>query len=268
MKWSYILFLPAAVSMLWGLITLLHKRMPTRAQLLLSAMLLLEGLAMMVVAVFFRGRAGSLFIYHYLFEVMSVLCGPLYYIGACSLTEGRGATRAQRQVFWMPLLFTVVMTAMSFIIGPLRYERLCWAMREGSVADMMSQGGDPSNAVMLLWNRYVLLFLLVVVNTVIVWSAGRKIDLFQVRFNSFYADDLNAPHLRLNAIKWLSYIFLPVAVAVVAVVLMRPHYYKYYLILLSLVLTAMQWMMGQSVYRLDYDARSLAQYIRKERIQA
>ena len=164
MKWSYILFLPALVNIGWALATLLLKRRPLRSQLVLSVMLLVLGFAMTVLGIFFRGRAGSLFIYFYLFELTAIFCIPLYYVGVCSLTEPRGATLPERRVMSIPLLYSVVLTAGSFLLGPRKFEQLCLAMRDGAVAYLPGEssvrkflvgGVNPSEAKSFLHDFYV-----------------------------------------------------------------------------------------------------------------
>ena len=130
MRWSYILFLPALVSAFWALVIVIGRRRPTRSQVILSLMLLIEAVAMTVFGVFFRGQEEQIFIYTYTFEVLAVVCGPMYYIGICSHTEARGATLEQRRVFIIPLLFIIGLTIAAFWLGPRRYGVMCVDYRE------------------------------------------------------------------------------------------------------------------------------------------
>lgn len=84
MKWSFILFLPAVVSMCWALATIAFKRRLTHAQVILSLTQVMVAFGITMLIVLFRGRAGSLFIYDFVFEVLAVFCMPMYYIGICS----------------------------------------------------------------------------------------------------------------------------------------------------------------------------------------
>lgn len=256
MRWSYLLFLPALVSIGWAVVTLLTKKRPTHAQMLFSFMLILEGVAMMALAVFFRGKAGSLFIYHYTFELLAVLCGPMYYLTICSLVEPRGVTLSQRRVFFIPLTFILVLTILAFVVGPLQYERMCYLIRYG---EMVS--GEPPLEFLLFWSRWVFYLLLVGVNFVLLLMANRKIRLFQERFNAFYADDISAPKLHTTEVNVLTWIFLPLSLAVVLIIAMRPYMYKYYLIVLAVIIAVLQFFIGRVSYRLDYDAHYLARYI-------
>ena len=65
MKWSYIMYLPAFVSAIWALVIVMGRRRPTRSQVVLSLMLLIEAVAMAVFGVFFRGQEEQIFIYTY-----------------------------------------------------------------------------------------------------------------------------------------------------------------------------------------------------------
>ena len=108
------MFLPAIVSAVWALVIVMRYRRPTRSQVILSLMLLIEAVGMTVFGIFFRGQEEQIFIYTFTFEVLSVVCGPMYYIGICSHTEPRGATLKQRRVFLLPLLFIIGLTVAAF----------------------------------------------------------------------------------------------------------------------------------------------------------
>lgn len=261
MKWSYILFLPALVSFLWALATVLLKKQLTRAQLLQSLTLLLEGAAMVLLVIFFRGRAGSLFIYDFLFKILVMFCGPMYYIGICSLTEPRGVTLRQRHVFVIPLIFAIGLTVGAFVLGPRRYEMICYALREGGTYFL---DGDSAWNFMLFWGHYFFLALLAVLFLVIVLMSSFKTRLYQRRFNSYYAANLNAPHITTRWMLIFSWSFALAAAFAIFAVVFRPHYYKYWLILISLLLAVLQHLSGLFCYRMDYDARYLADFVRKE----
>lgn len=261
MKWSFILFLPALVSVLWVLATVLLKKQMTRAQLLLSLTLLLEGMSMVLLAVFFRGRAGSLFIYDYLFETLVMFCAPMYYIGICALTEPRGATLLQRRIFFLPLLFVLGLTIGAFELGPRRYELLCHALREGGASYI---GGDGAWNFMLFWTHWFFPAFALALITVMVIITSIKVRRYQRRFNSYYADNLNAPKITTRLLHILSWCIAPLAVLAVFFVEYRPFYYKYWLILVSVLLAVLQHFSGRFCYRMDYDARYLADLVRKE----
>lgn len=261
MKWSFILILPAAVAILWSLATLLLKRRPTRAQLLLSLTQLLLAFAIIDLDVFFRGTAGRLFIYDFLFVTTSLLCGPLLYLGFCSLVEPRGVTLRQRRSFILPLLFIAGLVAGSFWLGPRRYDQLCYAIREGHAAFHHS---DHAWNFMLLWVHILYPLLLVLLDFVLLLMATAKVRRYQRRFNSYYARGLNRPFIDSRYLILFSWLFLPLAVAVVLLVDLRPHYYKYWLIASSILVAVLLFLLGRFIYRLDHDARALADFIRRK----
>ena len=261
MKWSFILLLPAVVSLFWPIAIALFKKHPTRAQILLSLLLILMAFNIAVMAVFFRGRAGSLFIYNYIYELVSVLCGPVYYVAICSLTEPRGATLRQRRIFFIPLVFILIHTFLSFHLGPRQYEIMCQQIRDGAL------GSHPTNITwnfLLFWSHYFFSALLIVMNFVLVLMASRKSRLFERRFNSYYAQNINARKNNSRPLRLLSWAFLPMAVLVVLTVDYRPYYYKYILIVLSVFLSVIQFYIGRYTYTLDYDARYLADLVRRD----
>ena len=265
MKWSYILFLPAIVSAIWALATTVVRRRPTRAQVVLSLMMLIEAMAMSVLAVFFRGRAGQLFIYDFMFEVLAMVCAPMYYVGICSHTEARGATLLQRRIFFIPLLFIVGLTIGAFWLGPRRYEEMCYAIIEGNATWI---AGDSAWNFLLLWDHFLFPVLLIGMSFILILIATRKINQFQRRYNSYYAEDMNTPHFNTRGFNILACTFLPLAGLVFFAIDFRPHYYKYWLIVCSLLLTALQFITGYFTYRMKYDARMLADYIRTKTLES
>lgn len=261
MKWSFILLLPALASVFWAVATLAFKRQPTKAQVVLSLSLLLLSFAIAALMVFFRGRAGRLFIYDYLFETVAIHSGPLFYLGVCSLTEPRGATLRQRRSFVLPLLFVVGLTVGAFWLGPRRYDLMCNNIREGEV--LWVAGDSPWNF-MLFWDHWLFPLLILLMDTLLMFMATSKMRVYQRRFNSYYARDINARHIDSRHLVLLSWLFLPLGVVVLLMVNLRPSYYKYWLIACSLLLTVLQWFVGRFVYRLDYDARFLAAHVRSK----
>ena len=261
MKWTFLLILPAIVSLMWALATLLLKRRPTRAQTVLSLALILMAFAIVVLDVFFRGRAGKLFIYDFVFETTAVLCAPFYYLGLCALTESRGATLRQRRSFVLPLFFIVGLVAGSFWVGPRRYEEMCYAIRETGASFIP---GYAAWNFMLFWTHWFFPVFLLAMSFVLVLMGTRKVRLYQRRFNSYYADDMNLPYIDTRQLLVFTWIFLPLGALSIIIIIFRPLYYKYWLILCASLLTVLQFMVGLFTYRLNHDARLLAEYIRNK----
>ena len=265
MRWSYILFLPALISAVWALVTTVFKRRPTRAQVVLSLMLLIEATAMTVLAIFFRGREGQLFIYDFMFEVLSLVCAPMYYVGICSHTEARGATLEQRRIFIIPLLFIIGLTIGAFWLGPRRYEEMCCAIIEGNVSWI---AGDRAWNYMLFWDHWLFPALLVIMSFILVLIASFKMRNYQRRYNSYYAENMNTPFFNSRGFNILAWMFLPLAAIAFIAINFRPYYYKYWLIVCSMLLTVLQFITGRFIYRMNYDARMLAEYIRTKNLES
>lgn len=259
------MFLPAIVSAAWALATTVYKRRPTRAQVVLSLMLLIEATAMSFLAVFFRGMEGKLFIYDFTFEVLAMVCAPMYYVGICAHTEARGATLKQRRVFFIPLLFIIGLTVGAFWLGPRRYEEMCYALREGSTAWIT---GDAAWNFMLFWDHILFPVLLILMSFILILVATVKVNRYQKRFNSYYAEDMNIPFFNSRGFNILAWVFLPLASLVFFAIDFRPMYYKYWLIVCSLLFTVLQFIMGHFTYRMKYDARKLAEYIRTKSLES
>jgi len=253
------MFLPAAISAAWALVIMATKRRPTRAQLVLSMTMLVIAFSSVVLGIFFRGRAGSLFIYDFVFECFSMICAPMYYVGICSLTEARGASLRQRRVFFIPLFFIVGLTVGAFWLGPRRYEEMCHLLRDETVGWI---AGDTAWNFMLYWDHYFFPVLMLLMSTILIFISSRKVHLYQRRFNSYYAKDMHIPFIDSREISIFTWIFLPLGVLVVLLIDLRPFYYKYWLIGCMVILSVLQFFMGRFVYRLNYDARFLADYIR------
>ncbi len=259
MKWSYILYLPAFVSAVWALIIVMGHRRPTRSQVVLSLMLFLEAVAMAVFGVFFRGREDHIFIYTYTFEVLAVVCGPMYYAGVCSHTEPRGITLEQRRVFLIPLLFIIGLTVAVFWLGPRRYEEMCRFYREYGISWNKE---DAAWNFMTIWKYGVFPTVLIVYSFILVIIATMKIRRFQRRYNDYYAEDMNLPYFNVREYNIIVWIFIPLAGLIYYASYYRPPYYKYWLIVGMTLLAGVQFMSGLLAYRMKYDARYLAEYIR------
>lgn len=265
MKWSYILFLPAIVSAAWALIIVMGQRRPTRSQVILSLMLLIESVAMTVFGIFFRGQEETIFIYTFTFEVLAVVCGPMFYIGICSHTEARGATLKQRRVFLAPLLFIVGLTIAAFWLGPRRYGEMCVNYREyGLVWDKE----DPAWTFMLVWKYGVFPAVLILYSFILVLVATVKIRRFQHRYNSYYANDMGLPYFNMRDLNIIVWIFIPLAGFIYYAAYMRPPYYKYWLIVGVTLLAVVQFITGRLAYGMKYDARYLADYIRTKNLES
>ena len=265
MKWSYILYLPALVSAVWSLVIVMGHRRPTRSQVVLSLMLLIEAVAMSVFGIFFRGQEEHIFIYTYTWEVLAVVCGPMFYIGICAHTEARGATLEQRRVFLIPLLFIIGLTVAVFWLGPRRYEEMCRYYREYGISWNKE---DPAWNFMLIWKYGVFPVVLILYSFILVIIATIKIHRFQHRYNSYYAEDMNLPYFNVRVYNIIVWVFIPLAALIFFASYFRPPYYKYWLIVGSILLAAVQFLSGLLAYRMKYDARYLAEYIRKKNLKS
>lgn len=265
MKWSYILYLPAFVSAVWALVIVMGHRRPARSQVVLSLMLLIESVAMTVFGIFFRGQEEHIFIYTYTWEVLAVVCGPMFYIGICAHTEARGATLEQRRVFLIPLLFIIGLTVAVFWLGPRRYEEMCRFYREYGISWNKE---DPAWNFMTIWKNGVFPVVLIVYSFILVLIATRKIRRFQQRYNSYYAEDMNLPFFNMRDLNTIVWIFIPLAGLIYYACYFRPPYYKYWLIVSVTLLAGVQFMSGLLAYRMKYDARYLAEYIRNKNFES
>ena len=257
MRWSFILFLPAAVTFLWP-VAVMFKKSVSRAQVVLCLVMAMLGFAMSMMAVFFRGRAGSLFIYDYIFELTAMLCGPMFYVGVCSLTEPRGPSLRQRRVFVVPLLFAAALTVGAFWLGPRQYELLCHQLRDGEAAF----GNGAAWDFMLLWDHYVFNLLLIFANALLMLASTRRLVAFQRRYNGLYAHSIGGKPINVRPAIVMSWLIVPLGLTMVAMVDFRPPYFKYYLIFFSLVQTVLQFFIGRFVYSLNHDARHLASIVK------
>lgn len=259
MKWTYLMYLPAVVSALWALALLATKKRPTRAQLLLAAAMLIVAFAEVLATVIYRGRTQNLFIYQYIFQIVAVLAGPVYYISVCALTEPRGSSLRQRHCLIFPLLYILVLSVSASILGPRRYQHLCLLLRYDTLFPLE---GDAAWNFVSVWTLSVFCGLMAVMNLILFFMASHKGRIFQLRFNSYYADTVGAPKLNSRPLRLLAWIFLPLAAAAVLLIALRPPYTKYYLIAVSSTLAVLQFMIGRYAYSLNYDARYLAQLVK------
>lgn len=259
MNWTHILYLPALASLIWPVLIVFLKKHPTRAQLLLALTLVLEAAAMLLLGVYFRGRAGCLFIYDFLFESIAIICGPMYYLGICSLTEPTGVTLRQRYSMLLPMLFILGLTIGAWMLGPRKYELMCEAIRNG-VHPWDSD--DPTMIFMLFLHSLLFPVLLVIYNFVLLLMAGSKLKRYRERYNSFYASRIGSKikdNRFLNVFMWL---FLPLGIVTVVLVENRPAFVEYYLVALSIVIAVGQLLYGSYIFGLDHDARYLAELVR------
>lgn len=262
MKWSYILYLPAIVSIAWALIIALTKKHPTPAQILFCLSLMVNAFAITVAGVYFRGQTPNLFIYDYMIEVSTICCLPFFYISICSLTEPRGATLKQRRVFIIPILFTIGLTIGAFGMHPSRYQAMCVDVFNNHTVHW--HPGDTAYNFMIFWNQIVFPATTLIMGVVILIDSGRKVRLYKHRFDSFYARDLNMPNLKVRDIVVVTWVFLPFIMLTIFFIAYRPYYYKYWLIACALLLTVIQYLTGRFAFRYNLDARALADHIRNK----
>lgn len=262
MKWSYILYLPAIVSMAWAIIIALTKKHPTHAQILFCIALIVDAFAITVAGVYFRGQAGNLYIYDYILEIVASFCAPMFYISICSLTEPRGATLRQRQIFLVPLLFAVGLTVASFGMHPSRYQAMCLEVYQSGRIPW--HPGDFAYNFMILWNQLVFPVVTIVTGIILLILSERKVRVYKKRFDSYYAEGLKMKKLNIREIIIISFLFFPFGLLFIYLIAFRPFYYKYWLILCALILTVIQYLTGRFAYRYNYDARYLAEYIRNQ----
>lgn len=260
MNWTHILYLPALASVIWPVLIVFIKKNPTRAQLLLALTLVFEAAAMLVLGVYFRGRAGCLFIYDFLFESIAIICGPMYYLGICSLTGPTGVTLRQRYSMLLPMLFILGLTIGAWILGPRRYELMCEAIRNGV---HHWEDSNPAMIFMLFLHSFLFPVLLVIYNFVLLLMAGSKLKRYRERYNSFYSSRTGTKikdNRFLDVFMWL---FLPLGLVTVVLVENRPAFVEYYLVTLSVAIAVEQVLYGHYVFNLDHDARYLAELVRK-----
>ncbi len=260
MDWTHIMYLPVVMAVFWPMAIFVTKKHPTRAQLLLCAAMLMGAFAITMTTIIFRARTESLFIYQYLFELVAVLVGPVFYIAICSLTEPRGASLRQRHSLILPLLFIVGLSIGASVLGPRRYGLMCHMFRYG---ELFPLSGDAAWRFTALWSYHVFLVLVVAMNLVLLVLASRKSLVFQRRFNSYYAENIHAPHLHSGPLHLLAWLFLPLAVGMVVVMVLRIPFQKHIIIAVSLIFSLLQFLLGRYTYSLDYDARYLATYVKK-----
>ncbi len=261
MKWSYILFLPALISIFWAFIIILTRKRLTHAQILFTLSLLVDAVAITSSAIFFRGQVGNLYIYDYLLEISVSFCPAIYYICICSLTEPRGVTLKQRRSFFPPILFTLGLTIAAFGMHPSRYQAMCL-----QVIDTGHIPWHPSDFpynFMIFWNQILFPVFILTSGIIILILSERKVRLYKYRFDSFYSKKLNLPHLDIREIVIISWIFLPFGMLTIYLIAFRPYYYKYWLILSSILLSVIQYLSGRFAYRYTLDARFLAKFIKE-----
>ena len=260
MNWTQILYLPALASVIWPLLIVLLKKHPTRAQLLLALTMIFEAAAMLVLGVYFRGRAGCLFIYDFLFESIAILCGPIYYIGICSLTEPGGVTLRQRYSMLLPMLFILGLTVGAWELGPRRYELMCDMIRNGIHP---WEDSDRAMIFMLFLHSFLFPVLLVIYNFILLLMAGNKLKRYRERYNTFYADRTGIKLKDNRILDVFMWLFLPLSMLTVWVVENRPAFAEYYLVVLSIVISVEQLLYGSYIFGLNHDARYLAQLVQK-----
>lgn len=266
MKWSYILFLPALVSIAWAFVIILTKKHLTHAQVIFCLSLLVDAFAITVAGIYFRGQTDHLYIYDFLLESSALFCPPMFYIGICSLTGPRGATLGQRHVFLIPLIFILGLTIGAFGMHPSRYQAMCLEVFDSG--HIPWKPGDFPYNFMIFWNQIFFPILTILFGIAILIDSGRKVRVYKKRFDSYYAQSLNEPRLNIREIIITSWLFLPLGMLIIYLIAFRPYYYKYWLILASFILTVIQYLTGRFAYRYNYDARFLADYIRNKEQEA
>ena len=182
-------------------------------------------------------------------------------MGICSLTEPRGATLRQRRTFLIPILFVLGLTCCAFWLGPRRYEQMCYAIREGEAGWIQ---GDMAWNAMYLLDHILFPSVFLVAALVLMGLAAHKSHVFSVRFNAFYAQGINVPKISSRQLNTYTLAFLIVGAITVMLIDLRPYYYKYGMIVCAVLITVLQFIIGRYIYRLDYDARYVANLVKEK----
>ena len=127
---------------------------------------------------------------------------------------------------------------------------------------------DPAWNFMTIWKYGVFPVVLIVYSFILVLIATRKIRRFQQRYNSYYAEDMNLPFFNMRDLNTIVWIFIPLAGLIYYACYFRPPYYKYWLIVSVTLLAVVQFLTGLLAYRMKYDARYLAEYIRNKNFES
>ncbi len=122
--------------------------------------------------------------------------------------------------------------------------------------------GDAAWNFLYFWDHYLFPVFTLVLIVVLSVVSIQKVQLYQRRFNSYYAEDMNVPFIDSRTLSVFTMLFIPLGIIIVCLIDFRPYMVKYWLILCAVLLSVLQFLMGRFVYRLDYDARYLAEYIR------
>jgi hypothetical protein len=144
---------------------------------------------------------------------------------------------------------------------PSRYQAMCLEVFDSG--HIPWHPGDLGYNFMVLWNQIVFPLLMIIMGAVLLFMSERKVRRYKQRFDSYYAQGLNMPRLNIREIVIITWLFLPFIMLTIYLIAYRPYYYKYWLILCALMLTVIQYLTGRFAYRYNYDARFLADYIRK-----
>ena len=161
----------------------------------------------------------------------------------------------------VPIIFIGGLTTGGYSLGWREYDRLCRNIVEGNVAYIP---GDIDYNFMLFWDHWFFPLLLLVYGSVLLFVGTRKVWVYKQRFNSYYAENLNERPIDCRMLVILAWLFLPLGVLTFWAIDFRPYYYKYWLIVLSVAITVVQWIIGRFINRLDHDASFLAEYIRRK----
>ncbi len=220
----------------------------------LSLLLIIEAFCILMLIICIDGHTDKIFIYDFLLLTSVSICGPMYYVGICALTEPKGSSPRQRRILLIPLIFIIGLVAGSIMLGTLNYESMCRKLYKGIITWNDSSFGWKF---MFIWHNLVYIIILLVVNSVIIYVAHRKLNIYRIRYNSFYADRIGYRLKRPTVITIFAWLYLPLSVGILLLMYFQPTGSKNIVILLSILLTIEKSYFGYYIYNLNNDARYL-----------
>jgi len=207
------------------------------------------------------GQTERIFIYDFLLLTSASICGPMYYVGICALTEPKGSSPKQRRILLIPLIFIIGLVVGVFMMGTLNYESMCRMLYSGNIS---WSGNGHAWRFMFIWHIIVYVFILLFVNSVLIFVAHRKLKVYHTRYNSFYAKRIGSDMKQPTIITVFAWFYIPVSIGILLLMYFQPFGTKYIVIILSLLITVEKLLFGYYIYGLNNDARYLNTIIVKK----
>lgn len=205
-----ILLIPAIASIVLPIYSFLTKPSISKTNMSLLGAQVIIGLTFFFYACRFNDYLVTEYLLNFAFSILALFAAPLFYIFTCSLTQPEGLTKKNRQVLFLPITMTIILSAMSLIcsLDDCRH----YAIQVLYFNDFSFIPGNPSYNLLIIIAYFTFYIAFTTETIIIVFVCIRKIDsyikLLKEHYSTNEMDIVRNKYLLMNCVISLATIIL------------------------------------------------------------